>query len=195
MYLITHLTLSSGIAQHLQSTLLRSHTHTHTHVCTLSLSVTQQHMSLPGNIYRGKEVCNSGTCSSQGDQSPVWWASIYRLPWLQSDMPPGDWNLNAGLGNLWQVQRFPWHVAFTADPIFFISFTQAAALYSYECVYIHVSDCVRDCILLPNDTASETFLHKSGVMPSVDWVFITGSDRTNMWHRTKGFTTFFLNRK
>ena len=28
--------------------------------------------------------------------------------------------------------------------------------------------------LLPNNTASETFLHKSGAVRSVDWMFITG---------------------
>jgi len=28
--------------------------------------------------------------------------------------------------------------------------------------------------LLQNDNASETFLHKSGAVRSVDWIFITG---------------------
>jgi hypothetical protein len=29
--------------------------------------------------------------------------------------------------------------------------------------------------LLANDTASETFLHESGEVRSVDWIFITGA--------------------
>jgi len=29
--------------------------------------------------------------------------------------------------------------------------------------------------LLPNNVVSETFLHKSGAVRSVDWIFITGS--------------------
>jgi len=45
------------------------------------------------------------------------------------------------------------------------------------CVYIHISDCeetVCELPLLPNNTASETFLHKPGVLRSVDWIFIIG---------------------
>jgi hypothetical protein len=46
------------------------------------------------------------------------------------------------------------------------------------CIYIHIPDCIEteyELLLLPNDTACETFLHKSGVMCSVDWIFITGA--------------------
>ena len=47
------------------------------------------------------------------------------------------------------------------------------------CVYIalHISDCVQivyELPLLPNNTASETFLHKSGALRSVHWIFIIG---------------------
>ena len=50
------------------------------------------------------------------------------------------------------------------------------------CVYIythaHISDCednVYELPLLPNNTVSETFLHKSGAVGSVDWTSITGT--------------------
>jgi hypothetical protein len=33
---------------------------------------------------------------------------------------------------------------------------------------------VHELALLPNNTASETFLHKSGAVRSVDWIFIVG---------------------
>ena len=45
------------------------------------------------------------------------------------------------------------------------------------CVYIHISDCleiVYELPLLPSNTASETFLLKSGTARSVDWIFIIG---------------------
>jgi hypothetical protein len=46
------------------------------------------------------------------------------------------------------------------------------------CVYIHLPDCeetVYELPSLPNNTASETFLHKPGVLRSVDWIFIIGA--------------------
>jgi len=39
------------------------------------------------------------------------------------------------------------------------------------CVCVHISDCVEivcELLLLPNNTTSETFLHKSGAVRSVD---------------------------
>ena len=44
------------------------------------------------------------------------------------------------------------------------------------CIYVQ-SDCVEtvyELPLLPNNTASEMFLHKSGAVRSVDWIFIIG---------------------
>jgi len=62
---------------------------------------------------------------------------------------------------------------------FFISFAQPASLYCEEYVHIglHISDCaqsVHESPLLRNNTASETFLHKSGAVRSDDWIFIAG---------------------
>jgi hypothetical protein len=55
-----------------------------------------------------------------------------------------------------------------------ISFALPASLYVEEHVYTyaHISDCVEtvyELPLIPNDTASETFLHKFGAVRSVDW--------------------------
>ena len=50
------------------------------------------------------------------------------------------------------------------------------------CIYVQ-SDCVEtvyELPLLPNNTASEMFLHKSGAVRSVDWMFIVGAP---VWHR------------
>jgi hypothetical protein len=41
------------------------------------------------------------------------------------------------------------------------------------CLYVHISECVQtvyELPLLPNNTASETFLYKSGEVRSVDWI-------------------------
>jgi len=43
---------------------------------------------------------------------------------------------------------------------------------------MHVRDCVVtvcELPLLPTNTAGETFLHKSGTVQSVDWIFLTGA--------------------
>ena len=47
------------------------------------------------------------------------------------------------------------------------------------CVYLHTSDGTQnvfELLLLPNNTTSETFLHKSGAVRSFDWIFIVGSE-------------------
>ena len=44
-------------------------------------------------------------------------------------------------------------------------------------LYIHILDCVKTIFelpLVPNNTASETFVHKSGAVRSADWIFIIG---------------------
>jgi hypothetical protein len=53
---------------------------------------------------------------------------------------------------------------------FLISFPRPASLYCEE----YVCECVErvnELALLPNYTASETFLHKLGAVRSVDWIF------------------------
>jgi hypothetical protein len=66
---------------------------------------------------------------------------------------------------------------------FFISFAQPASVYCeeyvYICIHTHVHthariyDCVEtvyELLLLPKNTASERFLHKSVAMRSIDWM-------------------------
>jgi len=48
------------------------------------------------------------------------------------------------------------------------------------CIHTHTHtpgcvDIVYELMLLPNNTVSETFLHKSGVVWSGGWIFITGA--------------------
>ena len=55
---------------------------------------------------------------------------------------------------------------------------QSLYIVKYMCIYTLISDTVQtvyELPLLPNNTASETFLHKSGAVRNVDWIFIIGS--------------------
>ena len=63
-------------------------------------------------------------------------------------------------------------------PIFFFIFFCPIGV--SVCVYIHISDCIEivfELLLPPNNTMSETLLHKLGVGQSVDGIFITGALR------------------
>jgi len=74
-----------------------------------------------------------------------------------------------------------WHAAFTALPIIFFCSTGVSILWIlcvYIHTYIHKSHCVEtvhELSLLPRNTGTESFLHKSGTVPIVDWIFITGA--------------------
>ena len=62
---------------------------------------------------------------------------------------------------------------------FFYSFcpTSVAILWRI-CAYIHISECVDtvyELPLLPSNTASGTYLHNSGAVRSVHWIFIIGA--------------------
>jgi hypothetical protein len=56
------------------------------------------------------------------------------------------------------------------------SFSRRSSLYceEYACVNTHISDCVDIVYGLTINIVSETFLHKSGEVQSVEWMFITG---------------------
>ena len=78
--------------------------------------------------------------------------------------------IRTGLTNPWHVCP-KWHAALTVVIfiIIFISFARPASLYFTEHVYtyMHISDCIQTVYalpLLPNNTASETLLYKSGAM-------------------------------
>ena len=57
-----------------------------------------------------------------------------------------------------------------------VSVCVCVCVHIYIYIHIHTSHCVEilyELQLLPSSTASETFLHKSGAVRSVKWVFIT----------------------
>jgi hypothetical protein len=63
---------------------------------------------------------------------------------------------------------------------FFFFFARPVALYCevYIYIYTHTPDCVKivcELPLLQNNAASATFLHQSGPVRSVDWIFIIGA--------------------
>jgi hypothetical protein len=66
--------------------------------------------------------------------------------------------------NLWHMERFPWHKAFTAVPVFlFLLSKQCVYIVKNVCIKTHISHCIEiadELQLLPNNTESETFLHK-----------------------------------
>jgi hypothetical protein len=82
----------------------------------------------------------------------------------------------SGLANLRHAERFPWHVASTAVPIsfLFILSNQPLSIVKNACNYTHTSDCVQtvyELPLLPNNTANETYFHKSWAVRGVAWKF------------------------
>jgi len=59
-----------------------------------------------------------------------------------------------------------------------ISSARAMSLYCEECVYIHIPDWVETVFelpCLPNNTARETYLHKSGAVWRIDWICHCGA--------------------
>ena len=112
--------------------------------------------------------------------------------------------------NLWRAcpkgkaERFPWHAAFTAVPIFYLFRPTSIPKLWRICLYIavHISDCVQivfELLLLQNNTEIETFLHKWERCEVLTGYLSLGrrhgGDLTNMWHRTRGFTIYFSNWK
>jgi hypothetical protein len=99
------------------------------------------------------------------------------------------------------AERFSWHTEFIAVQVSVISFPWPAFLHFEECVcvcvcvcvyiyiYIYIYRYIFACVetvyyelpLLLNNTASETFLHKSGAVLSVDWIFIIGTQAQRWW--------------
>ena len=70
----------------------------------------------------------------------------------------------SGLANLW-------HAAYTTVPIFVLFLpNQRLCIVRSKRLHIHISDCIEviyELQLLPNNTVSDTFLHKSGAVRSV----------------------------
>ena len=90
----------------------------------------------------------------------------------------------------WHAEIFPWHEAFTTLRFFFFNFLcpTGVSILWIICLYIHTSHCVEiqyALPLLPNSTASEEFLHKSGAVGSADWIFIVEAPSWR-WRRDIG---------
>ena len=89
-----------------------------------------------------------------------------------------------GVANLWgawsqrQAERYSWYAAFNAVRFFLLFYPTSFSILGRICAYAHISSYVEtanNLPLLPNNTASETFLHKSGAVRSADWIFIVGA--------------------
>ena len=103
------------------------------------------------------------------------------LKWISA-----KWGIRShtGLPNLWHAcpkwyaERFPWHAAITALPFFYFFCPISVSILWRICVYTHFwlrIEIVYEVPLVPNNTASETFLHKSRAMRSVDCIFVIGA--------------------
>ena len=90
-----------------------------------------------------------------------------------------EWPIT-GLPKLWRACP-KWHAAFSVVPFFHFFSSASVSILWRICVFIRISDCVRNVYelpLLPYKTATEKFLHKSGALQSVDSRFII---RTPAW--------------
>ena len=125
------------------------------------------------------------------------WTELWRRCTLTSLLFRTQKKIRAELAN-------QWHATFTAVPFFFsflfawpVTLSLSLFLYIYIYIYIYVCVCVcvcvcvytthththmSDCVeivhelpLLPNNAASETYLHKSGEVWSGDWIFTTAA--------------------
>lgn len=68
----------------------------------------------------------------------------------------------------WHKKRFPWHATFTVVSIYFYhSCPTSVSILWKTCIYRYI-ETAYELLLLPNDNVSETFLHKSGEVQSVD---------------------------
>ena len=73
----------------------------------------------------------------------------------------------------WHEERFPWHTTFTAVPIYFLPLCPTSVSILWKtCIYRYS---YTDYIWITITTnVSETLLHRSGEVQSVDWIFIIG---------------------
>ena len=103
----------------------------------------------------------------------------------------------AGVTNLWHVERFTWHAAFTAFPNLFFCPTSIPILWRI-CTYIHTSECVQtvcELPLLPNNSAvKHIYTNRDRCEVLTGYLSLgcrCGGDWANTWHWTKRFTVFF----
>jgi hypothetical protein len=95
----------------------------------------------------------------------------------------------------WHKEKFPWHTIFTAVSSYFLPLLPNQHLYIVKNMHIKIyrnyTEIVYELLLLPNDNASEIFLHKSGEVRSVDWIFING---VPAWRRLGKYMTLDIPR-
>jgi len=146
----------------------------------------------------------SARISEESWKRPVGILHCWQFPGYSCHRP------RTGLANLrntcsqWHGERFSWHAAFNAVPFFFIFYfyPTSVSILGRICSYVHISDyveTVHKLPLLPNYIASETFLHKSGVVRNAYWIFIVGAPAWR-WLREyvtmdKKFYNFIFKRK
>ena len=88
----------------------------------------------------------------------------------------------------WHAESLPCHAAFPAVITSFC-FAQPASVYCKECVYIHTYLTAYKLYMVYHyyqKHCSETFLHKSGEVRSVDWIFSIGA---SAWPWLGGYVT------
>jgi hypothetical protein len=115
--------------------------------------------------------------------------TVHRGPHWRVNHQPLDCRqyLLAGLTNLWHAdpkwhtESFPCHTHSLLSQFFFLLLLPDQRLCIVKtirvCVCVYISDCVvivYELPLLPNNTESEPFLHKSGAVGGVEGIFITG---------------------
>ena len=120
------------------------------------------------------------------EEGTIWWGERASGSWI---LDQGSWYNVTGVEN-GKGKIFLYPHSLLPKNFLFLCPTRVSILWKI-CVYIHISDWVGIAFklpLLPNYTASETFLGKSVGMGSVNWVFVIEAtsccDWGNMWHWT-----------
>ena len=117
--------------------------------------------------------------------------------------------LRSGLTNILEVEKIPWHQAFTAVPNFYCFRPTSSFIFRRMYAYMHISNCeqtIYELPLLPHNTAVKHFYTNqercemlTGYLslerwPCDDWlntlhIFVFGSTAPQ-WARTTSFTKF-----
>ena len=147
------------------------------------------------------------------------WATSSHLRLLQPKFWPSAINIfptacpSAGLVKLWHAERFPWHAAFAAVPIFVISFARPASPYCEVCVFVYTHTHTHTHTYTQYLTAYRGYMNyrcyqttlqwntftQIGAVRSVDWIFTFGAPAWRWLGEYmilgKCFTIFYSNRK
>jgi len=130
------------------------------------IQVTEGHKYVPWEPHVGQPCCTVCTSSAEEQWSARGSSVCLAEVAVSVNGIHKNWYGTVGL-------PIQWHAAFTADPVFFISFARPVSLYCWTmCVYIHIwlrIDCIYVLVLLPNKNAVKQFYtSRSGVKCSLD---------------------------